>query len=366
MNHFSLLIVQDTGSASTSIRDMAEELGHNCLIATNEEEMKTILNKQYVDVIILSELVNGKNSIQILNTIQAMTNDAPPVLMISEHPSTHYAVEFMRNGGVDYLEHPIMDPRILDLQLKMAIERHRRMDADERSRLESFKQTIIYAIGHELRTPLTLLKTSIDVLEKYGSRFDEDKLQQQYSVINEGIDRLQSLVDTITETIDAYREGESTGLSKVYVQELILDVINEENILNRVHEAGIKLATDLPSILPPARANYLKLKQVIARLLDNAIKFTEKGYVKIELIEINHKLYIFISDTGRGIPQKDLERVFEPYEKLDQSGNTPGIGLSLHLCKKLVEMMGGSIEMESAPNMGAQVRVTLNSWFSPI
>jgi len=122
---------------------------------------------------------------------------------------------------------------------------------------------------------------------------------------------------------------------------------------------GLKLTLDIADDIATATTDQRRLEQVILNLLSNAIKFTEKGHVGISCrIEKDHHC-LSVSDTGIGIQPEHLQEIFKPFHQID-TGLTrkyEGTGLGLSICKKIVEMMGGAIEVESRWGQGSTFTV---------
>jgi signal transduction histidine kinase len=111
--------------------------------------------------------------------------------------------------------------------------------------------------------------------------------------------------------------------------------------------------------LPPLRTNPGKLKMVIKNLIGNAVKFTEQGSVVVEAHSQQEGIAISVSDTGIGIPPAEVRNIFEPFLQVERSTTRRygGIGLGLHIVKRLLEMLGGTIEVQSTIGHGSIFRV---------
>jgi len=128
---------------------------------------------------------------------------------------------------------------------------------------------------------------------------------------------------------------------------------------------GLALAADLPADLPPVCADAQRLQQVIRNLVSNAIKFTPEGHITVGARALHDAqqpcLAITVVDTGIGIAEADQRIIFDEFRQADGSSTRPydGTGLGLAISKRLVEMMGGAIEVESAPGEGSRFTVSL-------
>jgi two-component system phosphate regulon sensor histidine kinase PhoR len=96
----------------------------------------------------------------------------------------------------------------------------------------------------------------------------------------------------------------------------------------------------------------------LQNVIDNAIKFTQRGEIELTAANREGKVEIAVRDTGPGIPPRDLPRIFERFYKVDRSrGNQPGSGLGLSIARHLIELQGGTITAESTPGMGTTIRI---------
>jgi signal transduction histidine kinase len=141
-------------------------------------------------------------------------------------------------------------------------------------------------------------------------------------------------------------------------------VVQESLTLVRGEAAakGLRLEAAVPADLPPALADRIRLKQILSNLLSNAVKFTpEAGAVTVGARAAEEGLAIWVQDTGVGIAPEDQERIFREFEQADNSlgRQHQGTGLGLALTRKLVELHGGRVWVESAPGQGSTFTFTL-------
>jgi signal transduction histidine kinase len=128
-----------------------------------------------------------------------------------------------------------------------------------------------------------------------------------------------------------------------------------------LHDNSIKLIREIAPEIPTLNTDREKLRQIILNLLDNAVKFTERGEIKITASQQNGSLKLVVSDTGIGIEKGDLTRIFEEFHRGDGSSAKKyrGTGLGLAIVKKFVQLLGGEIAVESEAGKGSTFTVTL-------
>jgi len=226
--------------------------------------------------------------------------------------------------------------------------------------VDRLKSEFISQVSHELRTPLTAIKGYIDNLRDGLAGVLTEK---QVSYLDRVTKNTNHLAHLITDLLDISRieSGRMTlNLSPVYMQDLIREVVNG---LQPVI-AGKQLEVDLEALENehPIYGDLDKLEQVIANLLDNAVKFTPTGgRITITLKQDNQFLTISIRDTGVGIPAEMQSRVFERFSRIRQESlaKANGTGLGLYITKNIVEMHGGQIWLVSEPGKGCEFSFVL-------
>jgi len=230
-------------------------------------------------------------------------------------------------------------------------------DITDLKNLERVKKDFVANISHELRTPLTAIKGFVETLEEE----EEIKNIKYLEIIKRHTDRLMNIVNDLL----VLSELEQTD--KALVIEDVNLVGLAENMLRVFEqvakEKGIKLKLEAAKDLKTVMADSFKLEQMFINLIDNAIKYTEKGEVSVALKQTSSQSIIEINDTGIGIPASHLPRIFERFYVVDKSRSKKlgGTGLGLSIVKHIVLLHGGTIDVESSQGAGTAVTITLPS-----
>ncbi|WP_395023043.1 ATP-binding protein [Dongia sp.] len=223
------------------------------------------------------------------------------------------------------------------------------------------KSEFLANMSHELRTPLNAIMGFAQILRDRWNDPEHAKVAEYSSDI---LQSAQHLYGLISEILD-YSKIDSGTVQLVEgpidVNALCSHCVHM--ISERANRAGLKLKLEVPERLPALNADERRITQVLLNLATNAVKFTPAGgTVTVAAgVEPSGNLVMSVADSGIGISEKDLERVFEPFVQVNRSAHPQqeGAGLGLSICKNLIELHQGRIEVSSKPQRGTTVRVIL-------
>ncbi|WP_438434185.1 ATP-binding protein [Gorillibacterium sp. sgz500922] len=223
-------------------------------------------------------------------------------------------------------------------------------------RYRDSRQEFFANISHELRTPIAYLEGYAEVLRK-GLYESEAERDAYLDIVHEEAVRLQRLVDDLFELAKMEEGKISLSLEWIDLAELAQSAV--QKIKLKADEKRLTLQTKLNSQVPLLYGDGLRMEQVLLNLLENAVRYTEKGSILVELDERPEYAFMAVEDTGIGIPEAELSNIFERFYRVEKSRSRQhgGTGLGLPLAKKLVELQGGQLLVFSQPGRGTRFEI---------
>ena len=230
-------------------------------------------------------------------------------------------------------------------------------DITELRRLEGVRRDFVANVSHELRTPLTSIRAMVETIE--GGAVDDPELTQQFMqrIIGE-VDRLTALVEDLLDL--ARLEAGRSPLRLEIVKPDALVHTAGERLRPQVERARLDLVFDLPAELPEVLVDRRQIEQVVINLVHNAIKFTPvDGQITLAARHQGDRVVVDVIDTGVGIAEGELARLFERFYKSDKARRSEGTGLGLAIAKHIMQAHGGDIFVESRPGEGSRFSFSL-------
>ncbi|WP_341352848.1 response regulator [Marinobacter halodurans] len=238
-----------------------------------------------------------------------------------------------------------------------------RDERDEAVRANHAKNLFLANVSHELRTPLQSVLGYASLLE--DTQLDDEQ--------RDFVKTLQNSAESLSAIINDLLDISSMEAGKLVLEDIPFDLRDTLNDLvvmlgERAREKGLALELRVDENLPNAlRGDPIRLRQILLNLTSNAIKFTDSGHVLVNLEVLGHKneriqIRIAVEDTGVGIHAEDLPLVYEPYVQLGQRfrRQLPGAGLGLTICRQLIGLMGGRLDVQSQPGEGSTFWIELD------
>jgi signal transduction histidine kinase len=221
------------------------------------------------------------------------------------------------------------------------------------------KSRFLANVNHELRTPLSSIIGYARLLHRETEGQISSLQRENLEDLLRNAERLLGLIDSL---LDFARI--EAGKMEVHVEPVKLDELVQSAaavIEPMLNEDAVHLVRDVPENLGPIYTDHEKLRQIIFNLLGNAAKFTDHGEIRVSACQENGHFTLAVADTGIGIDKLDIESIFQEFDRgrLTNDGSYRGTGLGLAIVKKLVDVLDGSIAVESEVGKGSRFTVTL-------
>jgi len=229
------------------------------------------------------------------------------------------------------------------------------LDISELKNIERMKKDFVINVSHELRTPLTAIKGFVETMKDGNTN---SNYVHYLDIIQRHTDRLINIVKDLT-TLSAIEEGQVSEMQNTNMLELAGQVksVFEEKL------SGNDISFDLSFEGKPyaIMVDPFKMEQVFINLIDNSIKYTEKGLISVKLVYTEDFLEILFQDSGIGIDKEHLTKIFERFYVVDKSRSRKvgGTGLGLSIVKHIVLLHKGTIDVESNPGKGSCFKITI-------
>lgn len=336
------------------------------------------------------EYQTAGHSIQLSpETLQAMYDQPEGALMVNPDSPTHLALLLgsgiksllvlpiffrQRLSGIitlgyyqtsEHSQEDLIHARQLADQVAVAIHNAQLYEATRKQAIDlekanKVKDEFLSVMSHELRTPLTAITGFVEMVR---DKMLGDINPEQEKALKKVMMRSSDLLSMINSILYATSLG--SNAIKADMNELKLGLFLEDlkSDYDMPLDKEISINWDFAAELPPIRTDAAMLKHILQDLINNAVKFTEKGNVTISVRHIPEAetVEFKVADTGIGIPKERLPLIFEKFYQADSSQTRPygGVGMGLYTAKKFTELLGGTLEVESEPGKGSTFIVTI-------
>jgi two-component system, OmpR family, phosphate regulon sensor histidine kinase PhoR len=237
-------------------------------------------------------------------------------------------------------------------------------DITEIKKLEVMRKDFVANVSHELKTPVTSIKGFSETLLD-GAMNNQDTLEAFLSIINKESERMQSLIQDLLDFSKIEQQEFKLNIQDFDLYELINEVITMLN--KKAKSKDIRLELEFQREELYIQGDHDRLKQVFINLISNAILYTPpKGFVKVSLFNHEKSVKIHVKDSGVGIKQEEIPRIFERFYRVDRarSRDSGGTGLGLAIVKHLVEAHHGNISVRSTLGEGSEFIIELHKYLN--
>ncbi|MCX5679320.1 MAG: ATP-binding protein [Candidatus Omnitrophica bacterium] len=363
----------ETGDLAKALNNMADEINAKVKnISFEKAKLETILSSMFEGIM----LTNEKGEILLLNPsirklffIDSLTEGKKPL-------------EVIRNNAIQEIVDRVLheNREVITQEVSISIPEQKTImingvpivkdsvtegavfvfhDITELKRLEDIRKDFVANVSHELRTPISSIKGYAETLLD-GKVDSEDNVKEFLGIIYQDSNRLANLIDDLLDLSKIESGKMKMEFDPLEVLPLVKRCVNVLEKTAKDKKLSIKL--EIPANLSKALGDHKRLSQVFLNLLDNAIKYTpEGGAICVGAADKEKFIQIDISDTGIGIPEKDLPRIFERFYRVDKarSRELGGTGLGLSIVKHIVQTHNGQVWVQSTLGQGSTFSFTI-------
>lgn len=365
-----VLIVDDDPDVASETLDYLRLKGLTCELAPRGARAIAVVEANPSIGVILSDIhMAGMSGLEMLRHLKRYlpADHFLEMVMLSGNANRDHAIEALKIGAMDFLIKPV-DPSVLYGAAMRAIEsvrRHHKKKHYEEAlckALEVARETnrrhaeFMSTVSHEFRTPLAVIDAAAQRLLKKHQNCLPEEIERRSNSIRNSVTRLTDMIDKNLTVARIEEQGIEFTPENCDLSQLINDVVAKQQSISPGHEFNCRIS-GLPATI---QGDAGLLDQVFTNLISNAVKYSRTGQrVDIVGLEIGGNAVISITDNGVGIPQGELDRLFQRFFRASTATGIPGSGIGLNLCKNLVELHRGGINVESDAGCGTTVTVSI-------
>lgn len=241
-----------------------------------------------------------------------------------------------------------------DIKQKMKNKHLLEISNQHNEELLTLRHNMMLTVSHDLRSPLTSIMGYADLIAETTK---DEKCKQYEEAIKQSSDRMLTLLNTLLSYYRLDTGKDEVDMMPFHVNDVLRTLMAEYEPLAAVKDIAIEGAfTGNDTVVMGDRKRII---QIGSNLMSNAVKFTKKGSVNISVDYRDNTLTIKVQDSGTGMSEEQMQRIFAPFNRLENADTQEGFGLGLSIAKALAELLGGRIEVESHVGFGSLFTVTL-------
>lgn len=360
-----VLVVEDEHNLLYGIRDILEIGGFDAECALNGVQALEFLHStpRMPNVIVSDISMPDMDGYDLLDSVRQKHEwtEIPFIFLTArtQHEDQRFG---MVSGANDYLSKPFKPNDLLEA-IQAQIKHHDRVESARSQHIKRIKHDILIILSHEFRTPLTPVVAYADLINTDPATLTQKELHTFLDGIRTGAERLRRLVDDLLLLVEL-ETGEAQMAYNHYCHPIVrreLHSLLQAVIVQFAERAAarqliLSLAESLPAVLPRFTAAPDYLQAALARLVDNAIKFSSEpgGTISIGVRSTPEYVLIDVTDQGRGIPETEFENIFGSFYQIDRAQNEDqGSGSGLAIVKSIMALHNGQAMVHSVVGQGS-------------
>ncbi len=356
-----ILVVDDIFDNLLVIQTILEDEGYEIEIQESSKLGLKIAEESPPDLILLDVMMPEMDGYEFTRRIR-QNQQLPfiPILLITAHDKISVA-EGLDGGADDFIRKPVDAD---ELQARVRSLLRLKHSIDERDHMASLRQDFVSRFTHDLRTPLAAANRILKLLRE--GRFFEvsPDIEQIFTTMITSNDDLLHMVNSLLEVYRYEAECKQINFDKINIYDLVRDVVQEltplaeeKQLILKYNVNNLEKSNSENSEQYIIFADRIEIKRVLTNLIGNAIKFTQTGFVEVDLQLNSDTAQIKIKDTGSGIAPEEQAILFERFRPGKHKNSGSGLGLYLSRC--ILEAHKGSINVESESGNGSTFTISL-------
>jgi signal transduction histidine kinase len=371
-----ILLVEDDPDTNKLIYEILNINKYDCSFCYNGKEALDYLKNSFCDLILMDIIMPELDGIQTAKTILRLEKTKNiPVIFLTVKTDEELIKESFDIGIVDFIQKPIK-PLELIARIKSALKNKEEKDlllkkqekflkksdyleklSENLKHIDKMKDNLITYIAHDIRIPITSIRAFAEIILSQKGLPPNKKNEYLKTIINQ-VDNLNELINNLLNTfkkIAGPLELKKNRVNFVSLCETIFSGFKGEAERKNL-SFELRIDTNIKDIL----CDHIKIKELLSNLLSNAIKYTDKGSINFNVFESDNYLCFEISDTGIGIGEKEIHKIFEKFYQINSiQNNKESSGLGLFIAKKIALAHNGDIYVESFVDKGTKFTFVL-------
>lgn len=360
-----ILVVDDELGVQRTVSGILEDEGYEVTATGKGQDAIDEAKKKFYNVVITDIKLPDISGLEVLKAVREINEDTM-VIMETAFASLETSIEAMNKGAYTYVPKPFNMDELLVI-IKKCLERQRlsienkrllqelRRANEEMQRLTQIKSAFTSMVSHELRTPLAALKEGVSLVSEgiVGTVNPEQK--RFLDIAKSNVDRLARLINEVLDFQTLTSGKVPFKMESNDINEVVKEI--RESMLPLAEKKNLDLTLNLDENLSLVRFDRDKINQVLTNLVGNSIKLTVRGGIIISTGIGDNIVQVSVQDTGPGIKEEDMPRLFQQYEQLERKVGGTGLGLAISL--EIIKAHGGKIWAESKFGQGTTLYFVL-------
>lgn len=362
-----ILVIDDEQGIREGSKRALSALGYEVDTAENGEQGLELVQKTVYDLVLLDVMMPGISGIDLIEKIHEVDADTVCII-ITGYATVEMAVRAIKQGAYDFLTKPFtvddlrlvveqgLERRRLTLETKRLqfIELEAKRLEEEKARLEELdraKMQFIRLVTHELQAPIAAIHTYVKlILEGY---VPQEKINETLEKCLARAEEQMAMIKDLLELGRVQIVEQKAAETDIFPDKELYEVV--EGLKKQAIEKGLDVRISVQENIPAVKGKADRMRSIWRNLIENAIKYTERGYIEINLKAEGGQIIGEVKDSGIGIPSEDQQHLFQEFfrAKNAKTGHQPGTGLGLVIVKKAIEGMGGNVKVVSQEGKGS-------------